>query len=498
VVDGQDLGTVVTLSGGTAISPSTTLLGAGSNTIEADYSGDSNYAKNSGDYTQVVSQAPLGIVPNNLSRPIGQPNPPLTYYFTGFVNGDTASTSNITGAADLATTATTSSPEGNYPITVTSAGTLAAPNYDFPSADFGMGTLTVGLGTVNVIVGSSHPNSTYGQLVIFTVRVTASSGGPIPQGTVQFLVNGKDLGSAVKLSRGTASSVGTTLLAVGNNAIEADYSGDGNYSKNSGYYTQIVNKATLTLVADNQQMNHYDPVPTLTYHYTGFVNGDNANNSGITASISVSTTATSNSAAGYYPITATVNSFSAPNYVVGTTQAGTLTVKPKVMDVRVQVDKSSMSLISLNRDLPFIDIKAIDVIFSDNVNVSSSMLSVSGVNVKNYAFSSFGYDSNTFEATWTLSSAIAIDRLMLSLSGEAAPPVSGSGPNIAANPFNDGFAVLPGDVDGDRVVSKADLAIVNKDMKRHKYSIWADVNGDGVVNMKDYNAVKKRLGTRLR
>ena len=32
-------------------------------------------------------------------------------------------------------------------------------------------------------------------------------------------------------------------------------------------------------------MNHYDPVPKLTYHYTGFVNGDNSTNSGIIASV---------------------------------------------------------------------------------------------------------------------------------------------------------------------------------------------------------------------
>ena len=50
------------------------------------------------------------------------------------------------GAADLATTAVTASPAGNYPITVTDAGNLAAPNYDFPTADFKSGTLTVTAG----------------------------------------------------------------------------------------------------------------------------------------------------------------------------------------------------------------------------------------------------------------------------------------------------------------------------------------------------------------
>jgi hypothetical protein len=143
VVDGTDLGAPVTLSNGSATSPSTTLLGAGSRNVVADYSGDSNYASNSGGYTQVVNKAPLSIVPNNLSRPVGQANPPLTYTFAGFVNGQNATSANITGAANLSTTATISSPAANYPITVTNAGTLAASNYNFPSADFKSGTLTV-------------------------------------------------------------------------------------------------------------------------------------------------------------------------------------------------------------------------------------------------------------------------------------------------------------------------------------------------------------------
>ena len=147
----------------------------------------------------------------------------------------------ITGAADLATTAMTDSPAGSYPITVTDAGNLAAPNYDFPSADFGSGTLTVTPGAVTVGVGSTLPNSTYGQSVSFTV--TVSGGGPTPTGTVQFMVDGTDLGAPVMLSGGSATSPSTTLLAAGNHVVVAQYSGDPNYAANSGSYTQVVNKA---------------------------------------------------------------------------------------------------------------------------------------------------------------------------------------------------------------------------------------------------------------
>ena len=44
-------------------------------------------------------------------------------------------------------------------------------------------------------VGSTLPGSTYGQSVSFTVVV--SGGGPTPQGTVQFVVDGSNFGSPV-------------------------------------------------------------------------------------------------------------------------------------------------------------------------------------------------------------------------------------------------------------------------------------------------------------
>ena len=86
-------------------------------------------------------------------------------------------------------------------------------------------------------VGSTLPSSTYGQSVSFTV--TVSGGGPMPQGTVQFVVDGTNFGSPVTLSGGTATSASTTLLGAGSHTVEAQYSGDANYAANTGSYTQV-------------------------------------------------------------------------------------------------------------------------------------------------------------------------------------------------------------------------------------------------------------------
>jgi hypothetical protein len=115
-----------------------TITGAGSVTVEADQSGNSQWLPAPPvDDTFTVTPAVLTVKANNLSGSSGQPLPTLTYTITGFVNGDTQSV--VSGAPVLATTATRTSPPGVYPITI-SQGTLAAQNYTFT---FVNGTLTL-------------------------------------------------------------------------------------------------------------------------------------------------------------------------------------------------------------------------------------------------------------------------------------------------------------------------------------------------------------------
>ena len=64
--------------------------------------------------TLTVSPATLTVTADNLTRPEGEINPPLTYTLSGLVNGDTASV--VSGTPILSTTATIASPNGQYPI----------------------------------------------------------------------------------------------------------------------------------------------------------------------------------------------------------------------------------------------------------------------------------------------------------------------------------------------------------------------------------------------
>ena len=275
--------------------------------------------------TLTVAKAHLEVVAVNKTRAAGQPNPPLTASFVGFVNGEDATSAQITGAPTLTTTAAAASPPGVYPITVVDAGTLSAPNYDFPASSFVDGTLTVlPASTANVVVvGSTLPSSTYGQAVSFTASV--SGGGPVPTGTVQFIVDGTNFGAPVTLVNGSAtSSAITTLKCQCPCSIMARYSGDSSYGGNTGTFTQQVAKARLTVVADDKAASRFGGLPPLTFSLSGFANGENATSAGVVVAASVSTTATAASPAGYYPIHPVITSLKATNYQLGGVRDGTL------------------------------------------------------------------------------------------------------------------------------------------------------------------------------
>jgi hypothetical protein len=101
---------------------------------------DPYYAIRYVDGSVSVAPAPLTVTADSVSVVAGQPLPPLTATIGGFVNGETLTTSGVTGNPSCTTAATAASPAGTYPIVCTQ-GTLAAANYRF--ASFSAGTLTI-------------------------------------------------------------------------------------------------------------------------------------------------------------------------------------------------------------------------------------------------------------------------------------------------------------------------------------------------------------------
>jgi hypothetical protein len=217
---------------GNAATPSA----SGTYTVSAGFtSSDLNYGNASGAGSLTINAAVLTVAANNQSVIFGATVPALTFSFAGFAGTDTAAV--VTGAPQLSTAATSTSPVGSYPIT-TSAGTLAAANYSFA---FVNGVLTI-LPATPAIVVNCPPG------VIFdagTHACTASAtgvAGAVVSGAFVITYNGS---SAAPVNAGTyaASAVFTT--------------NDSNYTNSSGAGVLLIAQA-IPLVTVSCPSTHFD------------------------------------------------------------------------------------------------------------------------------------------------------------------------------------------------------------------------------------------------
>src|SRR4029077_16907353 len=137
-------------------------------------------------------------------------------------------------------------------------------------------------------------------------------------------VNGDTVASLA--TPATASTTASTTSAVGSYPITATGAVSTNYTISAVAGALTVTPAVLTVTAANETKTYGAVNPTLTVSYSGFVNGDTA--ASLTTPATASTTATTTSAVGTYPITAT--GAVSTNYTVSYV-AGTLTVTPVVL-----------------------------------------------------------------------------------------------------------------------------------------------------------------------
>jgi hypothetical protein len=100
--------------------------------------------------------------------------------------------------------------------------------------------------TTTTVSSSSNP-STAGSPVSFTANV--SSTGGTPTGSVQFTVDGTNLGDPVQLSGGTAASQPTSSLPTGSHTVTASYLGASGFGVSSASVTQVVTNTTCPTLA---------------------------------------------------------------------------------------------------------------------------------------------------------------------------------------------------------------------------------------------------------
>jgi hypothetical protein len=283
----------------------TAASGVGTYVITASGAASPNYTISYVAGTLTVTRAALTVTADNQTKVYGQPNPPLTASYSGFVNGDTAA--RLTTPVVLTTTATTGSGVGSHPITASGA---TSPNYTISYVN---GVLTVTRAALTIT--PENKTKVYGQA---NPPLTASYTG---------LVNGD---TATSLSTPpTLSTPATTASGVGTYAITASGAAAANYAISYVAGTLTVTRAALTVTADNQTKVYGQANPPLTASYSGFVNGDTAAN--LTSPATLSTTATTASPTGGYPIT--VSGATSPNYTL-TFVNGTLAVTKAPLLIR--------------------------------------------------------------------------------------------------------------------------------------------------------------------
>jgi hypothetical protein len=174
--------------------------------------------------------------------------------------------------------------------------------------------------------------------------------------------------------------------------------------------------------------------------------------------------------------------------------------------------------------LPWSNLNQLSVRFNRDVSLDAADVTLHGLNVADYVPSLVEYDRERFTYTFTFDRSFANDRLTLRLrSGpdgvidvRTGLPLDGewdngvdqfpSGDGTAGGDFAFALNVLPGDVNRDGVVNGGDLSDVRARLSTgttrpgtgsSAYSMTADVNGSGAVDVFDYAIVRARQQSTL-
>jgi hypothetical protein len=413
LVNSDAVNTVTLTSAGAA---ATATVGGGPYSIvpsAAVGTGLANYTISYANGSLAVSAASLTITANSPSKTYGQTLSFTGTEFTeqGLVNSDTVTSVTLTSAG---TAATATLGGGPYAIIPSAAVGSGLANY---SISYVNGSLSVSAATLTIT--ASNANKTYGSGFVLIGSEFTETG----------LVNSDTVTSVTLTSAGTpagATVTGSPYSIVPSAAVG---SGLSNYSISYVNGNLTVSPAALKITANNASKVSGQANPKFSASYSGFVNGDTS--ASLTTQPTFSTTATTTSPAGTYPIK--VSGAVDSNYTI-TIVPGTLTVNPPLATVKsfevenIKSGKKSTEVIVIQFGA------ALKTAAAQNINAYSLVTVPASTKQKGkpVSLASARYNARTFTVTLTTSKALVLSP-PVNLTITAARVLDSLGRPLAAN-----------------------------------------------------------------
>jgi hypothetical protein len=202
---------------------------------------------------------------------------------------------------------------GDYTIRATYVGTVAQNS-------------SSGTFSVTFLEGQPAPVTVTGP------NATAVYGGAIPTSFTPGY-DGLTDGDTAPATPATCTTTATASSPAGTYPIACSGADDVKYSFTYVDGTLTISPAPLAVNVPSATMTAGSDVPALTPTITGFVNGDDA--SVVSGAATCTTTATSASPAGSYPVTCTTGDLAAANYTFAVAGTGTVTVTAATTGTRI-------------------------------------------------------------------------------------------------------------------------------------------------------------------
>jgi hypothetical protein len=218
------------------ISGTATAAGPSAFTVEvADSAGNSATAA----LAITITKAVLTVRANDAAKTYGQSDPAFSYTLSGFTNGDTAQSVNVSGSPAIGRAAGEN--VGSYPIDVTSVSGMSAGNYSFAASPKpGICAINPAPLTISAVTCTKTYDGT-----------TTSRGTPTVSG-----LQGKDTVTGLTQAFASPNVMGSsasTLKVTGSTVNDGN--GGANYTVTTGTATGTITPAPLTISAGNQTKN---------------------------------------------------------------------------------------------------------------------------------------------------------------------------------------------------------------------------------------------------